>query len=322
MSGITIRSFTRDDIPAIRATQLKYAAAYPGAAVVPEEAYGAPAFENGRNIFCAVAPDGCLIGFASIYPTPVLAGAALPRVLWTEIKIDPALTWADRYRDLLFERVLGRVSDLAAADPGRSYQLIFQYLPAEAQAIAYIAAKGAVNGESIYRMRRDLARPIPRVPPPAGIDIRPWHMPDEADQLRYVEARNEAFPEEPILLKEWRHFLQSQLWAAGTSIAAFDGEELVGSVTVYWDETEKRHSKRAAGYTENIFVRPAWRNRGIARSLVRASLLYLRRHGLTEAHLEVRARNAEALRLYRSLRYEVAQETYIYVLDWPAASPT
>jgi ribosomal protein S18 acetylase RimI-like enzyme len=109
--------------------------------------------------------------------------------------------------------------------------------------------------------------------------------------------------------------MSSPQWAVGGAIAAFTGEELAGSVTVYWDEELNRRMGEPAGYTEYIFTRPAWRGRGIARCLVSAGLAYLRDHGLREARLEVRARNDAALGLYRSLGYAVAQETRLYVLE-------
>jgi ribosomal protein S18 acetylase RimI-like enzyme len=42
---------------------------------------------------------------------------------------------------------------------------------------------------------------------------------------------------------------------------------------------------------------------------------YLREHGLDEAHLEVRAANQGALRLYLDLGYEVLRESRFYVLE-------
>ena len=47
------------------------------------------------------------------------------------------------------------------------------------------------------------------------------------------------------------------------------------------------------------------------------ALLYLRKHGLVDALLEVRAHNRQAVRLYYSLGYDTAQETHLYVLAWP-----
>jgi len=317
MQNCTILSCRPGDIPAIVALQERYALACPGATIIPAEVYSAPAFAGGRNIACAHAPDGGLLGYASLYPAPAAADPRLPRVVWAEIRVDPALAEPGQVRNRLFDHIMARLQEISTETPGRASHLTFQYLPAEIESITYVTSQGATYTESIFRMRRVLSRPIPRASPPAGIRIGPWRMPDELDQVRYVQARNEAFPDEPVSLAEWQYFLGSPQWAAGTAIAAFSGEDLLGSVTVYWDEGDNNRNGRAVGYTEDIFVRPAWRGRGIARSLVRAAMVYLRKHDLADALLEVRAHNGEALRLYYSLGFDVAQETRLYALRSP-----
>jgi ribosomal protein S18 acetylase RimI-like enzyme len=167
-------------------------------------------------------------------------------------------------------------------------------------------------------MWRDLRRSLPEVRNPAGIAVRLWRMESEAEQIAFIEAYDEAFPEAPMALADWQYLLGSPLWATGGAMAAFDGEDLAGSVTVFWDEEQNRRSGEQAGFTEYIFTRPRWRGRGIARCLIAQALGYLRDHSLQEARLEVRARNETALGLYRSLGYEVAEETKLYVLTLPA----
>ena len=110
-------------------------------------------------------------------------------------------------------------------------------------------------------MLRDLSAEIPFVPAPA-INIRPWRMESVPEQQAYVDARNEAFPEAPVSLADWQYFLSSPAWQSGTCITAFDGQEIAGSVTVYWDEAINQQAGRQAGYTEYIFVRSKWRKRG------------------------------------------------------------
>jgi ribosomal protein S18 acetylase RimI-like enzyme len=165
-------------------------------------------------------------------------------------------------------------------------------------------------------MRRDLLDEIPWLPPsPSGeITIRPWRVKSEAEQQLYVQARNECFPEAPIELEEWQYFMQSPQWSVGTSFAAFDGDELVGNIALFWDQAETQKTGRKIGFTEYIFVLPEWRGKNIARFLINAGLAYLKQHGLAEAHLEVRAQNESALRLYVDLGYEVIRESRFYVL--------
>ena len=163
-------------------------------------------------------------------------------------------------------------------------------------------------------MRRDLSSSIPALSPLDEITICPWRMESETEQQLYVQARNECFPEAPITLEEWQYFMQSPQWSVGTSFAAFQGDELAGNIAVFWDEAENQKSGKRVGFTEYIFVRPQWRGKNIARCLISAGLTYLKQHGLAEAHLEVRAENENALRLYVDLGYEVLRESRFYVI--------
>jgi ribosomal protein S18 acetylase RimI-like enzyme len=321
---LTIRNFVPDDIAAITAMQQAYAAAYPGTAIVTAHVYAGPGFDGGRNVFCAFWPDGRLAGYAPLYAVPAASGPGAggpgagappaPLVIWAEVRVQPGLADAEDVRERLFGRMLERAGALAALNPGRPCELTFQYLPVESPSIDFVVRKGAKSSESVFRMWRDLRRPLPAKACPPGIDVRLWRMESEAEQVGYIGAYNESFPEAPMALADWQYLVGSPLWAAGGAMAAFAGQELASSVTVYWDEEQNRRSGEQAGFTEYIFTRPAWRGRGIARCLIASALAYLREHGLEEARLEVRAHNEEALGLYRSLGYEVGQETKLYVV--------
>ena len=76
-------------------------------------------------------------------------------------------------------------------------------------------------------------------------------------------------------------------------------------VLAHFDEQENKKHNRKRGYTEHIYVRPAWRGRGLASALIASSLLVLLQHGMTEAELGVDAQNeSEAFKLYEHLGYK------------------
>jgi ribosomal protein S18 acetylase RimI-like enzyme len=193
--------------------------------------------------------------------------------------------------------------------------LTFQYHPSETFSIEYVLSRGCMYTESVFRMMCDLSQEIPAVSLPGGIDFRRWHMESEQEQQAYVQARNEAFPEAPVAFADWQYFLSSPAWQEGTTITAFDGQEIVGSVAVYWDETIRQMTGKKAGVTEYIFVRESWRRRGIAAYLIHQGLGYLKEHGREAACLEVRATNQHALDLYHRLGYRTIDETRFYVLE-------
>lgn len=318
MQSTLIRTITPADLPQVMALQHQYAQLYPGAAVIPGEIYLSPGFQDGQNVFCAFEPGGRLLAYAPLFAPLVAAenaGPAAPLVIWTEIKAGTYLAAPGTLKDQLLEQVISRVRQITQPFPGRPAHLTFQYLPCETAGIDYVLSKGGAYSRSAFQMHRDLAEAIPPALQPAGIDVRRWRMESESEQRAYVLARNEAFPEAPVTLAEWQFFLQSPQWSVGTSITAFDGTEVVGSVLVYWDTDENERLGQQAGYTENIFVRPQWRKRGIARGLILEGLAYLQEHGLQEARLEVAARNVQALGLYHDLGYRVVQESRMYVLE-------
>lgn len=314
MKKFTIQTLTSSNLASIVELQKAYSEVHPGAPVIPGEMYLSPGFGNGQNVFCAFDENGKLLGYAPLYPVLVPDSSNLPHTLWTEIKLHPQRAEKE-LKDQLFERLLRRTRELARDFPGHPLHLTFQYLPSETASIDYVTSKGCQHTESVFTMRRDLSMEIERLPPLEDILIRSWRMESEAEQQAYVSARNECFPEAPIELEEWQYFMQSPLWSVGTTLAAFHDDQLVGNVAVFWDEAENQKSSMKIGFTEYIFVLPAWRGKNVARHLITAGLQHLRDHGLDEAYLEVRAKNEGALRLYTDLGYEVLQESRFYVLN-------
>jgi ribosomal protein S18 acetylase RimI-like enzyme len=314
MKNLTIQSFTSSQIDAVAELQSAYTANYPEAPVIPAEHYLSPAFEGGQNVFCALDLSGKLLGYAPLYPVLIGDGSPLPHTLWAEVKIHPSCEAPKEIKDRLFEQLLLRAREVTAPFPGHPAHMTFQYYLSEVPSIDYVLSKGCQYTESVFTMRRDLSRQIPPVAPVEEIRICPWRMESESEQQMYVQARNECFPEAPLQLRDWQYFMQSPYWSVGTTLAAFDGDQLVGNIALFWDEAENQKSGKKIGFTEYIFVRPGWRGQNIARSLINAGLAHLKDRGLMEAHLEVRAENESALRLYVDLGYEVIRESRFYVL--------
>lgn len=315
MKNITIQPFSPAHTSAVVELQAAYTSMYPDAPVIPGELYLSPAYDGGQNIFCAFDDHGKLVGYAPAYPVLMRDGSALPHTVWTEIKTHPTCEGSAEVKDRLLECVRLRALEVTKGFPGHPVHLTFQYFPSETSSIEYVLSRGCRQTESVFTMRRDLSKEIPPASPISNIEIRPWRMESETEQQKYVEVRNECFPGAPIALSEWQYFMLSPHWSVGTTIAAFDGDRLVGNVAVFWDEADNEKSGRKIGFTEYIFVRSGWRGKNIARTLINAALAHLKEHGLEEAHLEVRAKNESALHLYFDLGYEVIRESRFYVLE-------
>ncbi len=156
-----------------------------------------------------------------------------------------------------------------------------------------------------FEMNRPLADPIPDVPLPEGLDLRPVTM----DNVRQVwDADVEAF------MDHWGGFDGSdenfQRWIDQPTfdptlwVIAYDGDEVAGGVinAIHPFENEALGINR--GWLHSVFTRRAWRRRGLARALIARSLVLLKERGLDEGVLGVDADNPTgALGLYEKIGF-------------------
>jgi hypothetical protein len=207
MSPITFRSFTPADAPRLVELQGRCLAICADTRPMEAGFYLAPAFEQGRNILCAVDPQDRLLGYVAIYPHYVSKRLGA-RILWTELRVEPELPEAQELKDVLLERAIARAGEIRDA-MGQPAALSATYF-AEAQAsIDYLLSRGFTHYESVFLMRRDLAQPIPDLPHPEGVQVRRWRMETEPEQRAYVEACNQAFPDTQQSLEGLQHFMRS-----------------------------------------------------------------------------------------------------------------
>jgi ribosomal protein S18 acetylase RimI-like enzyme len=299
MRGVSIRRFAPGDAPRIAQVQARCVAVCPDTGRFPAEFWAGPGFDDGKNIFCAVDGRDALLGYVAIFPsyTSRHLGA---RILWTDLRADPEREDAGPIKDVLFERALARAYEVAGQRPEEKVALSATYFSEGQASIDYLKGKGFVHYQTCYAMRRDLSEPVPDLPKPAGVEVRPWRMETEAEQRAYLEAYEAAFQDDAKNLEELQHFMRSEYWSVGTTFTAFTDDQVVGSVAIWY-----RPGSRWGGRTEHVFAVPRWRRRGIARYLLRESLLYLQECELAHAELEVDGANEPALSLYQSLGYRI-----------------
>jgi len=143
---------------------------------------------------------------------------------------------------------------------------------------------------------------------PAGIEIRP--VAGRAQMRQLFDADVEAFAD------HWGGFDASdesfEAWLSDPDIepslfvVAWDGAEIAGAVENVINEHENRELGRQRGLLDGVFVRRAWRGRGLGAALVARSLVLLRDRGMTSAWLGVDADNPTgALRLYEKAGFAV-----------------
>jgi GNAT superfamily N-acetyltransferase len=284
----------------------------PGAKTPPAELYlHHPAMEGGRNALCAFDYDGRMRAFAPLFAVPAAETAPreAPNHIWTAITVDPDLEDRHSVREALFAELYNRACEIGKTLGDRKTRLASDLCESLREEIEYLLSKGFEHYQSVFLMWRDCKQPIPNLPLPSGVHIRRSRVETLREQQQYVEAHDLVFNTSPMTLGGLQCFLQSEEWSSGTIVSAFSSDgQLIGGVTAFANESENRRTGRRAGLTEDVFVVPEWRGKGVARRLVAEALLFLQESGIEEAHLEVRATNETALKLYLGLGYQIARE--------------
>jgi ribosomal protein S18 acetylase RimI-like enzyme len=302
MERVVIRNYVPADAPHVAEVQERCVAVCPDTGRFPASFWNGPGFEDGENIFCAVDDQEQLLGYAALSPSHVSPHLEA-RVLWMDLRVDPARQDAGALKELLYWRVYVRAHEIARRVAGERVALSATYFSTGQASIDYLKDKGFSHYQTCHALRRDLEEPVPELPLPQGVEVRAWRMDAEAEQRAYLEAYEAAFQNESKPLQELQHFMQSEQWSVGTTFTAFAGERVVGSVAAWY-----KPGSRAGGKTEAVFVVPEWRRRGLARYLLRESVLFLRERGLAFAELEMDSENGPARALYESLGYRVCQD--------------
>ena len=201
-----------------------------------------------------------------------------------------------------------RLRDIASSHPVVR-QRFFQAWATEAQ-VKWISVLEGEGYQAVRHFHNMLHRldAIPEQEMPEGLEVRPvqaehyrsiWEAQKEVNQELF-EYVGENWAEERY--KSWltNQSHTPQLWQV-----AWDGDQVAGMVLPRIDEAENQELGRKRGYTEHVFVRRPWRQRGLAKALVMQSLQVLKARGMEEAELGVDSENESgAFGFYQRLGYE------------------
>jgi ribosomal protein S18 acetylase RimI-like enzyme len=178
-------------------------------------------------------------------------------------------------------------------------------------ATALLREQGFEPVRYFFDMIRDLSEPIPEVPLPDGIEVRPVRTDDirkiwKAD----VEAFKDhwgGFDDSDARLQSW---LESPSFDPTLWVIAWDGDEVAaGNVNgIQADENEALGLQR--GWLHSVFTRRPWRKRGLANALIARSLAIIKERGMDYGVLGVDADNPTgALGLYERNGFKVLERS-------------
>ncbi len=157
-----------------------------------------------------------------------------------------------------------------------------------------------------FQMSRPLSEPIPQLPLPEGLEVRPF-SPGQERQIwdASIEAFEDESESEVLTETEYQRWLKDPDWRPELYQVAWDGNEVAGMVMAYIDPDYNRQKGIQRGYTEGICVRRPWRGRGLAKALICRSMQQFKDLGMEEVALVVDSHNPSgALNLYTGLGYK------------------
>jgi mycothiol synthase len=256
---------------------------------------GEPDFEAERDGAFVVADDGALLALAQFRSRPPHVNS------WTQAWVHPdhvgrgigsaLISWAEG---------LGRRSVDRAPD-GTRVSMSMGANEGNDRARRLYAAHGYEQSRFFLEMRIALDGEVEVVPLPEGIELRTLGPDDSVDGL--AAAVDDAFrdhfghtdgPMEDHIAR-WAQWRTSQVWDDSLVWFAVDGDEIAAmnvSLAHNGAQTDE-------GYVATLGVRPPWRGRGIARSLLTTCFAEYRRRGRTSVSLHVDADSLTgATRLY------------------------
>ena len=201
-----------------------------------------------------------------------------------------------------------RMCEIAASHQENPHRY-YQGWATETQ-VAWIATLEREGYQAVRHFNNMLYRlgEVPRHPMPKGLEVRPvlpehfrpiWEAQREV-VLGLFEVVIENWTDEKYAswLKNSSH--TPQYWQI-----AWDGDQVAGMVLCRIDEAENQLLGRKRGYTEHVFVRDPWRNRGLASALLTKGLQVLKDQGMQEAELGVDTENESGAHgFYQRMGYQ------------------
>jgi GNAT superfamily N-acetyltransferase len=254
-----------------------------------------------KNMFCAVNPQGELLAAAHLMEHDTFHAVGhddepdFIRYLTFEMAFAGGVEDA-AVKDALKEALIGRAKEIKIQYPEKRI-VMAQYMDTDGhKELGYWLANGFTVYDTIVVFKFDLSRDIPDYPLPDGVEVLPYALNSTEAREKYHQAELAAFDGVAWSIPHLKWMQGSQEM---TNFCAFSNDGVFLGNTSTWRITEERSA------TENVFVIPEWRSKGIARSIISTALRHLKEQGKTMATLGTHGNNKKAIRLYTQMGYEL-----------------
>ncbi|MBS4174424.1 GNAT family N-acetyltransferase [Bacillus sp. FJAT-49736] len=250
-----------------------------------------------------------LVGKGQVQPIAVMEEGSNPdfqHKIYLNIKIHPDYEKEAEIYESIYNSLYNKALQIRESLPkGFDSLLCVGNFKEEVKNNEFFLSQGFKPLNSLFGMTRDLLEEIDSVEKPSEFEVDHWKIDREEEQLQYLKAEAEIWPENPLGLERLQQFKSNPNW---TAITAFHNGEIAGSIMA-WEESGEK-----VGVIEDVFVKETHRKKGLARYLLTEGLKYLQGLELKEAQLEVVTDNYNALNLYRSVGFkEVLEEKRFFI---------
>jgi ribosomal protein S18 acetylase RimI-like enzyme len=198
---------------------------------------------------------------------------------------------------------------------GRAQLLRMSIQDTMTERAAQLEARGYRAARYFYRMRRDLSEPIPDLPLPAGLALRPY-TPGLSEPLRV--AFNDAFADhwafEAATPEDWPiFFTESAAFRPDLTLIACDGDEIAGLLIAKVQVQQNARLGLNEAMVAELGTRRPWRRRGLASALLARAMRAFKAAGFDHAVLGVDTENPSgALGLYERQGFKPVKRFVAY----------
>ena len=182
----------------------------------------------------------------------------------------------------------------------------------DVQRITLLQQHGFVcQEEQTLQMRRSLAEPVPVPRLPEGFIVRPLQGKQEIEE--YVALHRDAFGTANMTVVQRLAIMNNPDYRPELDMVAVAPD---GKFAAFCVCNINREVNEQSGHNEGeiglIGTRPAYRHMGLGRAMLLEGLQSLKSCGISIATLGTTSSNANAIRLYKSVGFEVATRVYWY----------
>lgn len=253
-----------------------------------------------KNMFCAVNEEDEILAIAHLMPHDTFYAVGhdeekdFIRYLTYEITFAENVE-DEEIKDALIDALISRSREIKAQHQDKRI-VMAQYVDTDnLKELSYYLARGFTIYDTIVVFKFDLSRDIPNFTLPEGVRVLPFALDNNEALEKYHQAELASFDGVACSMNQlsWMQGAQEMM-----NFCAFSGDQLIGNTST-WRISEERSA------TENVFVIPEWRQKGIARNIICTALDHLRKQGKVIATLGTHGTNRKAIRLYTQIGYEL-----------------